>query len=356
MVNYRLANEQDYEKINSFYNRIYQSNRTIEQFFWEFHDAPFGHSIYVIAEDGDKIVGTNCVIPIDLICDNKEVVRSGKSEDTLVDPDYRGQNIFYEIYEFLFQKCKEANIQVIWGFTTAKKPFKKLGFEIPFDNEQSLAVNKIGKSYSFLSSLNSSNKSIDKLKILGLCMISKVKTIGRINSKPLAYRIDEKSEVINGVDTLIFENQIHSNSAIFAINQTPDFQDWRIYKNPNFYKVHTYSFYNEDDTLKALIIFNSHANKVAYICQSTFCPSLSEIEKVQILQHVTKKLFNSGIVLVRSWLFNTNNLNNQEIALHRSAGYSILKRGNGFVWKSLNEITISPENFYLSRIASQGVI
>ena len=85
MVTYRLATPDDYEKINSFYNRIYQSNRTIEQFLWEFNDGPFGRSIYVIAEDNGKIVGTNCVIPIELVTSNNRIIRSGKSEDTLVE-------------------------------------------------------------------------------------------------------------------------------------------------------------------------------------------------------------------------------------------------------------------------------
>ncbi len=87
MVEYRQANESDYVNINNFHNRIYSSNRTLEQFYWEFHNCPHGKSIYIIGEDGDKIVGTNCVIPIELIDSNKNIILTGKSEDTLVDPD-----------------------------------------------------------------------------------------------------------------------------------------------------------------------------------------------------------------------------------------------------------------------------
>ena len=61
MVNYRLAEEKDYESINAFYNKMYSASRTIEQFYWEFHNGPFGAAIYVVAVDEDKIVGTNCV-------------------------------------------------------------------------------------------------------------------------------------------------------------------------------------------------------------------------------------------------------------------------------------------------------
>ena len=98
MVTYRLATAADYENINVFHNRIDKPNRSIEQFYWEFRDSPNGPSIYVIAEDGNQIVGTNCVIPISLIDSNGKVYKSGKSEDTLVDPNYRGQNIFNTIH------------------------------------------------------------------------------------------------------------------------------------------------------------------------------------------------------------------------------------------------------------------
>ncbi len=355
MVTYRLANQNDYERINAFYNRIYKKNRTAEQFLWEFRDCPFGQSIYVIAEDGDKIIGTNCVIPIDLIGANKQIVKSGKSEDTLVDPAYRGQQIFYKIYEYLFEKCIEANIQIIWGFTSAKKPFEKLGFEVPFEHEQILAVKNIWKSYYFLTSLNPKNKVTDKIKILGLCIFSKLKTVGKIKQQNTTYRIEENREVVLGVHELIFKNQITSDS-LFAIYQTPDFQDWRIYKNPNYYKVHTYSVYSEADELMALIVFNSHTNHVAYVCQSTFHPDLKKAEKVRILQSATRMLFKSGIVLVRNWVFNSNPVNKEEIKIQNQAGYMHIQRGIGLVWKKLDTVDIEPEDFYLSRIATQGVI
>jgi len=355
MVTYRLAEEKDYPTINSFYNRIYSSSRTIEQFIWEFHDCPFGRSIYVIAEDGDKIVGTNCVIPIELVCADKSILRTGKSEDTLVDPDYRGQGIFFKMYEFLFEKCREANIKVIWGFTSAKKPFKKLGFEIPFDHKQSLAVNRLAGSYRYLSSLNSKNKSIDKIKIAGLCFLAKVKTLGKLKKHELAYRVQENSHVVQQVDDLISDN-LSKAKGTFAIHQTSTFQEWRIYNNPNFYKVHTYSFYDKDENLVGLILFNSHASQIAFVCQSTFHSSLSKAEKVKMLQHATRLLFDSGIVIVRNWHFSTNEINREEAAIFKDASYTFLDRGIGFVWKELDKVEVIPEDFYLSRIATQGIL
>lgn len=354
MVNYRLAQEEDYQKINDFYNTIYKSNRTIEQFMWEFHRGPFGKSIYVIACDGSRIVGTNCVIPIDLIDSNGRVVKSGKSEDTLVDPDYRGQKIFYKIYEFLFEKCIEANISIIWGFTTARKPFKSLGFITPYDQQQSLAVNKVWKSYNYLSSLNSKNSILDKIKIFGLCTLAKLRSIGKFKTKGSEYTIKRDVNILVGIPELIVANHSYVDS-FFAIHQTPEFQKWRIYENPNYHKVHSFGVYKNNE-LHALFVFNSHANKVAFGCQVNFRSSVSEESRINLLKTVTRMLFNEGVILVRDWHFESNTVNIEEISVFKKAGYTHLKRGNALVWKNLSNIDLDPKDFHLSRIATQGVI
>jgi N-acetylglutamate synthase-like GNAT family acetyltransferase len=356
MINYRLATEEDYQRINDFHNRIYESKRTIEQFYWEFHNGPFGKSIYVIAEDEDKIVGTNCVIPIELVGSDDQIILSGKSEDTLVDPDYRGRKTFYNIYNFLFEKCKENGIKVIWGFTSAKGPFKKLGFSIPFDHLQSIAVNNVFRSYKYISSLNKSNSSIEKLKIFGLCFYSKIRLIGKSNTQiSNQFDISEEKEIAQGVDHLIHSNVCSLKSSI-AINQNSKFQNWRIYQNPNYHKIHTFGFYDRNNLLKGLIVLNSNPAEVAYVCQTTFHSEISDHQAVQMIKYVTKKMFKKGIALIRNWQFDHNPLNKLEIIRYNKANHTHLKRGIGFVWKELNSIEIEPEMFYLSRISTQGII
>lgn len=353
MVTYRLAHPSDYENINAFYNRIHQTNRTMEQFVWEFHDAPDGQSIYVIAEDEGKVVGTNCVIPINLLTSENQIIRSGKSEDTLVDPEYRGQNIFYNIYAFLFEQCKAAEIQVIWGFTSAKKPFSKMGFEIPFDHYQSLAVKHVGKSYSYLSQLNPANTFRDKLKIYGLCVLAKWRKSP--NKQLLAPYTCVEMPITEGVDQLLKAN-LGQHPGTFLIHQHAQFQEWRLYKNPNYFKVHTFGYYDKDQQLIALLVYNSHPNGIAFNGQTTFHPDLSQETKVAMLQDATARLFKQGIHLVRNWTFKTNALNKELTELHARAGYYNLDRGIGFVWKRLDDRPLDPNQFVLSRIATQGVI
>lgn len=356
MVKYRLATESDYENINNFHNRVYKENRTMEQFLWEFHKGTFGKSIYVIAEDGDKIVGTNCVIPIVVTNANNEKILTGKSEDTLVDPDYRGQGIFNRIYDFLFEQCKQAGVKAIWGYTSAKKSFEKVGFSIPFDHQQGLIVNNISESYQFLSSLNPNNKLKQKLQILGLCVFSKLKHIsGSLGNKKPDFKIVENKEITEQVDSLL-QSSNNGDKDLFYILQNKEFQQWRIYNNPNYYKVHTYGAYDKNNNLMALIILNSHANNVAYIVQSTFHYSLTQKEKIEILNHVVGSMFASGISIIRTWHFNTNVPNKHEAEIFTGANFVILNKGIGFVWKKLDNNSLDPNKFVLSRISTQGVI
>lgn len=85
-----LLDDSDIEQVNVFYNKFNKTNRSISDFIWEFKQAPAGKAIYVIAKDADsnRIVGTQCAIPIYLYTHAGEVVLSAKSEDTLVDPEY----------------------------------------------------------------------------------------------------------------------------------------------------------------------------------------------------------------------------------------------------------------------------
>lgn len=356
MVTYRLAEEKDYININNFYNRIYKSNRTIEQFYWEFHNCPFGKSVYVIAEDGEKIIGTNSVIPIQLTNSNKEIILSGKSEDTLVDPEYRGQNIFYNIYDALFSICYDLGIKVIWGFTSAEKPFKKIGFSVPFSHQQSLIVNHICKSYLYLSSLNEENKFLQKLQILALSTFSKAKyKLNFLNFQHNSFRVTKDEILTDQIDSLIEKSTINNKDS-FQIRQTPEFQQWRIYLNPNYYKVHTYGFYNKNNELMALIVLNSNINSVAFIIQSIFDDSLTTSEKTFMVQYVVKNIFSLGISIIRNWHFDTNSINRNEIEIYQKANFIRLKKGIGFVWKEIYPTDVNPFNFYLSRIATQGKI
>jgi GNAT superfamily N-acetyltransferase len=133
----RLIKEGEGELCNDFHNRIYKTDRTIKQWRWEFIENNYdGTPIpYVVVEDQGKIVGTQAFIPIRMI-DEKGVYWTAKSEETLVDPDYRGMRLFERMYEILFKYAEEHGFSYIWGFTPATKAFARLNFTFPARTEQ----------------------------------------------------------------------------------------------------------------------------------------------------------------------------------------------------------------------------
>ncbi len=355
-----LLKESEIEEVKNFFNFITNGYRDKEKFNWEFKDAPAGKAIYVIAKDviTQKIIGTQCAIPIELITDSGNTILSAKSEDSIVHPDYRGMNIFEKMYQYLFIKCIEQDIKYLWGFTSAKKPFLKLGFEIPFDQSQSLMVLNIISSYNYLSKLNSKNNFLSLSKILSLCIISKINTSKNIfistSEIDNDFSFQEVKSPLN-IDTPF----IQQNNKGFMIKQDFPFFNWRIEKNPYHEEIFNINFF-QDELLVANLLFNHHLNGVWYLISDTYSNKISEIQKIKLHKKAIKLLIKkhkTNLKLIRTWDFSHNDYAKKELENRAKLGYFHLDRGISFVWKSLNENSeLDVMNFNLSRIATQGVI
>jgi N-acetylglutamate synthase-like GNAT family acetyltransferase len=135
----RLATEDDITACNAFHNTVYQRSRTIEQWRWEFASPLLPNNIvpYALAEDNGRVVGTQALIPVRMVA-HEGVYWTAKSEETLVAQDYRGRQLFEQMYELLFNYGREHGIRSIWGFTPATKAFIRMGFDIPAKTQQLL--------------------------------------------------------------------------------------------------------------------------------------------------------------------------------------------------------------------------
>ena len=136
----RFADESDAAKCNEFYNDYYQSERTLEQWRWEFLDYTQISSLpFVVVSENDEIVATQAFINIPLI-DEKGVFWTAKSEETLVSPKMRGKKLFEKMYEPLFSLLKRERWCSVWGFTPAVKSFERVGFKVPVSTKQLFRV------------------------------------------------------------------------------------------------------------------------------------------------------------------------------------------------------------------------
>ncbi|MBK7850659.1 MAG: GNAT family N-acetyltransferase [Bacteroidetes bacterium] len=349
-IRIRLLQAGEESRVNAIYNHAYGNIRPLSFFEWEFIQGPWGKAIYVIAEDLDhpelKIVGTQCAIPM-VFCstDGKEIL-TAKSEDTYVDPEYRGQKIFDKMYALLFEECKKQGIAFIWGFTYARKPFLNIGFQIPFESIQGVRVNNIFKAYKYLASLNPANKFLDRLKIFLLCSYGyTVKLISGFSSG--------NSKGVES-DTTIVRNEANerSGNVYWSIDQTIEYSKWRFMDNPYG---NSYVQYSSKDKFR--LVINNRKEGFSYLEEMTFDFDLSREEKLRNIRESLKmNVKKTNSFLIRYWGFETNLLNREEISLLRKCGFVFIPgKGTGFVWKQLSTNSeITPENLHISRVFTQG--
>ncbi|MEP6794373.1 MAG: GNAT family N-acetyltransferase [Saprospiraceae bacterium] len=356
-----LLQDADIPELIDFYNLINKDTRDKDKFLWEFYNAPAGKAIYVIAKDADtqKIIGSQCAIPIDLISQTGDLIRTGKSEDTLVHPDYRGLNVFENMYRMLFEKCRESGIKYLWGFTSAKKPFLRLGFTIPFDHSQSLMVLNIFASYKYLSTLNTKNTTGSLLRIFALCFLARLLSFKRY--LPTSHSLKNKYLFSAYDKSVVKEQDLIPGKKYkgYWIKQDKSYISWRIEKNPYLEGVHNV-YFSSASVIVANLIFNHHKSGAWYLINDTYADDITDVEKSGMLKKSIALLTHNkqtSVDLIRAWDFGHNQHGLDEIQVRKKAGFFHLDRGISFVWKSLDpNNTLDALDFNLSRLASQGTI
>jgi hypothetical protein len=350
--NIRLLEVQELHLANDLFKKVYLKDRSQNDFIWEFIDGPAGKAIYVGAFDGERLVGTQAAIPLYFMNSNGEKVLTAKSEDTLLDPEYRGKGLFDKMYSVLFDECNKAGIKSIWGFTYAKKPFLKIGFDIPFETDNAVLVFKPFQSYRYLVSLNSQNKLKDKVKILALVGISFLKQLllyfnfNKLNKVFI-------SNVVN--DQVEFQRKVLKSESLESLYLDNSYVDWRINKNPygNLYKEAFMK--NAEDEKIASVVYNIRPNGIGYIEQILFDPRISEKDQLIFLKSVLEEFRAHRINLVRFWGMQGNQTNQNEIKLLKKCNFIFSGRGTAFVYKKLDLKTAAPPSKLLvSRLFTQG--
>jgi hypothetical protein len=343
-IELRLAGEKDIDAINQFYNRIYQRKRTKEQFNWEFNSAPAGKAIYVVAVDKDKIVGTQCAIPYYILDKEGKTRLTAKSEDTLVDPKYRGKQIFENMYFQLLMECRKAGIGFIWGFTYAEKPFKNIGFDIPYHSAMGLIVLKTFPAYKYYSNLSTKNSFIRKLKIFGLCVKSGMDHFFSNRSLKNELPLTEEKIALNTA-----QFNYLSGSNCYGLKLDEAFLNYRLYTNP-YSKNYFQCTYKEGEEVKASIIFTVNRG-IGYILHIFM---KDEVIGKDFLRTVLKKSKLAECFTVRFWGFKHNALNSKELDLLKNLNFTFVDKGISFVGMTLTKDSVSWKDFHLSRLASQG--
>jgi GNAT superfamily N-acetyltransferase len=110
-----------------FHNRAYNSQRKPEDWLWQYQRYLPEKAVFVVARQNDKIIGTQAAMPYYLSVGESKIL-TGKSENTLLLPEYRGKGIMEGLYEYMADICAERGFRCLWGFTSAVKAFKRFKF------------------------------------------------------------------------------------------------------------------------------------------------------------------------------------------------------------------------------------
>ena len=127
-IEFRLATSKDALDMVNFHNSYYGTGRGPEHWLWEYQTYEPEKTVFAFAKDRDKLIATQGVLPICMEV-GTECLVSGKAENTLILPPYRGTAIFRSLQEYAFENCTGRGMQFVWGFTGgAVRAFQESGF------------------------------------------------------------------------------------------------------------------------------------------------------------------------------------------------------------------------------------
>lgn len=354
---FRLLEDEDIEKVNVFYNNYHEAGRTYEKFQWEFRQSPHGKGIYVLALDSGtgKILGIQAGILVVMIDSQGRETLTVKSEDTLLDVDacseFRGRDVFRELYAFFREECQRQSVSFIWGFTWVIRSLKRIGCEFPFIARQKIMVLKPFSSYKYLSALNPANTFPDRFRIFGMAVVSWVLGMlrGMLFLKRTGFTITDEP----ASNTELFQN-LSGNENLLFIKQDEPYLRWRLIDNPYFldYKI-TNMF--ENGVLKAQVISSLNPDGQAYIEQMLFDPGVSSRNRKRIIRSVIADLKSRGACHIRVMVFEKNKINQAESQLFCNAGFLEVKPGMGFFFINLRPgEPVDAGSLLISRLYTQG--
>lgn len=343
---------------NEHSDKLQNNNRSVAEFEWLFIRSFFKPALYVVASDSDsgEIIGTYAGIFFPFISTNGERILTIKGEDTLLSLDKMigagKRDILKELFQAIIEKSEEDSPAFMWGFTPAKGPFKRCGFNI---------ITRIKGSFYVIRPLKFYRNRIEKFPDL--------KTAGKIKMFVFAWyswlivRLKEKYSNKFSRKRVSFEEVDEERLLSFlpenviATHLSKDFLRWRINENPSSQKYGFLEFRDKNDKSVAYFIFSSDSKNIFYVEQFLFESHLSDDDKVLIIKSASDYCRKEGAIMIRAMGLNHNEVNRNEMRLLGRSGFYFFDNPEEsyFVFKDLKKSEIKPQDVYLSRLNTQGI-
>ena len=370
-VQIRLITKIDFKNCNDFYNRIYGKRRTYKQWEWEFINNNYkpDEIPFVVVDDNGRIAGTQAFIPVRMI-DQNGIYWTAKSEETLVDPDYRGNQLFEKMYKLLFDYAKDHKFKSIWGFTPATKAFKRLDFAIPGKTTQIFFPFSVRSVPSLIGKLDPKGDKATLMKIKS-AVYKMGCGLARIRSN-LKFGLNKKMS-LNDIEIRTLDSAPKESGQLCeefikkwggnTIYRDEEYLNWRIFNNPYIKANFRVVYYNNkligwiafglgDDGMGYLIdVIIGNTDNIKY--------TQNDIVKI-LLTDALIKVRNMGATGFRGWRVNNHPFDKMICQVAGKLGFYHFKKGSTVVLHTLN---IRDNDFtqklfdemYISRIFTEGV-
>jgi GNAT superfamily N-acetyltransferase len=369
----RLIAEGEGQLCNDFQNRLHRTGRTLPQWQWTFAENNYHHSPipYAIAKDGDRIVGTQALIPIRM-ADNDGIYWTAKSEESLIDPDYRGTGVFESLYELLFEYADRHEFAYIWGMTSSKaaiKALQRFGFSAPARTEQvfmpfwSRASSNVPKTNgtdprkglsggvktTALHTAYRLAKSYSSLKVA----LGKTRASSKLDIRTLDKPCEQAGDLCRR-----FVNTWGGTT----IYRDAEYLQWRVFDNPYLRAVFK-AFYRQEE-LAGWVAFAMGDDGMGYVVDLMIAGDESRHAAEQLIKTMLLESIigtrNMGATGLRLWRVNNHPLDKLVYRAARSLGFYNIKRGDTCV---LYNCAASAQrascdrfdDWFVSRIITEGV-
>lgn len=273
------------------YKKCFDENgspKKIENIKWQFFQNTESNSFVDIAYDEKKkkiaaIYATSCVkFKID-----EETSIGTQSLDTITDIDYRGQGLFINLAKNVYEKAKNDNVSLVYGFPNGNSIHgfeKKLTWQVldpvPFLIKP-LKSKYFTEKIKFLRFLPNINMPFTKFK------------------KDENFIIKEKNNFPEEVN-IIWKQ--FSNEIKVSVERDKPYLDWRYIQKPNEnYKIA--HCYNKENKYLGFVIYavkEKHNGKIGYIMEILYDLNEPKAAKL-LLNYAISKIKNEKADCILSW-------------------------------------------------------
>jgi hypothetical protein len=314
-IKYRLASPEDYKSILVLYNDAYQMKRSVSDLQWLYDENPMGKGTLFIATIEDKVIGMQGIVKYQFWKD-LELIDNYKSEDSLIHENHRGQGVYKELYQMVFDFIDGIPI---WGLTDKKTILERTGLPSEKRFNLTAAINGFVSPALFKGEKKVWSKTLLYNSLNLLSFINRRSTVSQN-----AYLT---KSITNFIEIEEFGRTL---SRQFPEVQVPilsqDIIHWRLRDNPKVKKWKVFAMRNSDDVIKALSLVTYNGKRCRWL-SSYFQKGVSNSDKTQHVQEVQKHLFDQGCVVIDQWLFDANIVCEDINKLMLASGFRHVKKG-----------------------------